>query len=121
MSLVIGLIFALGVIAAGWLLLMERKPDVRVSSAPLLTRTVIICGECGLSPDGSALPIKTRLTIRGLCSGCGGRSFVLASKLAPILAQRMKREREVKEYSDLNSFARAGQRTREQATEPACD
>lgn len=38
----------------------------------------IICGNCA---GEELLPIPTTLTASGLCAGCGGDNYVLASKL----------------------------------------
>jgi hypothetical protein len=47
-------------------------------SAREVTCSMIVCGDCaGDSPN----PRKTLLTREGRCSGCGGRSYVLASIL----------------------------------------
>jgi|SRR5882672_3381740 len=91
------LLVAVGLIVLGSWLLASHKEELPVTLPPL-TRTLIYCGDC--VGDGY-WPTKTRLTISGQCSGCGGRSYVLAAKLAPMIQARTRREREIPEHSDI--------------------
>ena len=58
--------------------------DSQLAFAPerLVTSQMIICGNCA---GHASLPRKTFLRRDGCCSTCGGRSYVLAAKLAPRL------------------------------------
>jgi hypothetical protein len=57
------------------------------SSAPRITATQIVCGNCA---GDDLLPIRTFVTADGCCSRCGGRSFELASIICGALARYMK-------------------------------
>jgi hypothetical protein len=100
----LGLLLAASVIAIGFRLLTARVPDVFVSRAslPMPTHTQIICSNCS---GDDLLPRKTRLALLGreaCCENCGSTSYALAASLGPVLAQRLRREREVKEYCDVS-------------------
>lgn len=56
-------------------LLAER--EVESARRPIATQW-IVCGDC--AGDGQ-LPRATLLTPQGACSGCGGRSYILVSKI----------------------------------------
>jgi hypothetical protein len=64
------------------------EPPVRTVRA---TSVAIYCGDC-TSPNRQQ-PVRTVLTTDRRCSGCGGRSYVLASLYAPIVARRLQSER----------------------------
>lgn len=73
-------------------LIFDNSNSNRVSDAALPTElpTEIICGTCA---GDAVLPNKTKLTTDGGCSGCGGRSFELASQICGALAEHLKNER----------------------------
>ena len=53
------------------------ESERQVSARPT-TQTQIVCGNC---MGDETLPRKTFLTRAGACDHCGGRSYVLASRL----------------------------------------
>ena len=72
--------------------------EAKVSTLPRVTGVRIVCGDCGLRDEAAdddkktVLPRQTFMNVRGQCSRCGGRSFVLAAELAPVLARTIKGE-----------------------------
>lgn len=63
------------------------------------TPKLIFCGDCSMRLD-TDMPRPTRLTATGHCASCGGRAYVLAAHLAPLLAGTLKARRAVPVYSD---------------------
>jgi hypothetical protein len=73
-------------------------PEMPLRQPPKLTAIRILCGDCAnrWDPDSReprAERTHTVLTTAGVCSGCGGRSYVLASLYAPALYAKIKHER----------------------------
>jgi len=70
-------------------------PETPLRHPPKLTTISVFCGNCAnrWDPD-SRLPraplTRTLLTTAGVCSGCGGRSYVLASMYAPIIRDTIR-------------------------------
>lgn len=58
---------------------------------PMPTRVQIICGNCA---GFDLLPRPTRLTKAGVCWDCGGRSYVVATRLCIALSEYLQRERQ---------------------------
>jgi len=52
--------------------------DPLVSRLPVVTETEIVCGDCS---GDSYWPQVTTMTRDGACATCGGRSYILASKV----------------------------------------
>ncbi len=104
MSLILGFLFIVGVIAVGFWMLTAEAPASYVSRAslPMPTHTQIVCSNCA---GDERLPRKTRLALLGreaCCEQCGSHSYVLAASIAPVLAARIKGERAVfEQFSEL--------------------
>jgi hypothetical protein len=63
-------------------------PDAPVAALRSETHVQIVCGNCG---GDDLVPRKTLLCEDGRCSHCGGRSYIPAARLEPIIAERIKR------------------------------
>ncbi len=61
---------------------------------PVILPTEIICGDCS---GDAKLPIRTNITNDCRCAVCGGRSYVLASRLCGALAQHLQNSRKEEE------------------------
>jgi len=59
--------------------LAKRERTVAPASERRITNTMIVCLDC--ADPFSNSPRKTFLTASGRCDGCGGRSYLLASKI----------------------------------------
>ena len=59
--------------------LAERERTVAPARERRITATMIVCLDCADAFSNS--PRKTFLTESGCCDGCGGRSYLLASKI----------------------------------------
>ena len=87
------------IVAAVWFWRRFLKlPEPPLREPPALTTIRILCGNCAnrWDPDSReprAERTHTVLTKAGACSGCGGRSYILASLYSPVLCDKIKRER----------------------------
>lgn len=61
----------------------------RISEAPRVTATRIICGDCA---GHETLPRMTFLTSAGCCANCGGRNYEHASRLTLMIARAIEME-----------------------------
>lgn len=77
--------------AVAWLWKALRLPETPLRNVPKLTPIGIYCGDCA-NPRREGRLVRTFLTTDGRCNGCGGRSYVLASLYAPLVASRTRRE-----------------------------
>ena len=80
-----------------WLRSALQLPESAVR-IPRLTETMIYCAECSIIDEHGL--IKTFLTTAGRCHQCSGRSYVLASKAAPVTSEWIKAQRQPPEYPD---------------------
>lgn len=71
--------------------MMSLLNTVHRRSIPLITKTLIVCGDCS---GDELLPLKTLLTADGRCAACGGRNYVLAAYICNQLAQHLIKQGE---------------------------
>lgn len=82
-----------------------KMPEAPLRGIPRVTTVGIFCGNCANRWKMGGRLTRTFLTTAGRCNGCGGRSYVLASLYSPLVATRIRREREPAVHFDLDERA----------------